>query len=141
MPGWITALARALLVWLLVMVGETFHGILRRALFSPDVLFALRQVSVVVGVLIVFAVTWLCLPWLKLRSPRAALAVGGLWIVLTLAFEVGLGRLAGYGWDRIFADYDLARGGLMPLGLLAMGLIPWLVQRLQSSPRNLGKTP
>lgn len=67
--------------------------------------------------------------------------MGGLWIVLTLAFEVGLGRLAGYGWDRIFADYDLARGGLMPLGLLAMGLIPWLVQRLQSSPRNLGKTP
>ena len=141
MPAWIATLVRALLVWILVMVGESFHGVLRRVLLSPDVMITLRQVSVLVGVLIVFAVTWFCLPWLRLRSTRSALAVGGLWIVLTLGFEIGLGRLAGHGWDRIFTEYDLTRGGLMPLGLLAMGLIPWIVLRLRTSPRNLGKTP
>lgn len=142
MPAFsLPALLRALLVWLLIIAGESLHGALRSLLFSPDVLFALRQASVVVAVLIVFAVTWFCLPWMRLRSPRAALGVGALWVVLTLGFEAALGRLTGLGWDRILAEYDLTRGGLMPLGLLAMGLIPWLVLRLQATPRKLRKTP
>jgi len=142
MPAFsLPALLRALLVWLLIMLGESAHGALRRLLFSADVLLALRQASVVVGVLIVFAVTWFCLPWLRLRSPRAALAVGTFWVALTLAFEAALGRLMGLGWDRIFAEYDLTHGGLMALGLLAMALTPWLVLRLQAAPRKLGKTP
>jgi hypothetical protein len=135
------ALLRALLVWLLIIAGESLHGALRRLLFSPDVLFALRQASVVVAVLIVFAATWVCLPWLRLRSPRGALGVGALWVALRLGFEAVLGRLTGLSWDRIFAEYDLTRGGLMPLGLLAMGLTPWLVLQLQAAPRKLGKTP
>lgn len=141
MPAPVTALLRALLVWLLIMLGESAHGALRRLLFSDEVLFALRQISVGVGVLIVFALTWLCLPWLRLRSGGAALVVGAAWVALTLAFEVVLGRATGLGWAQIFAEYDLTRGGLMPLGLLAMGLTPWLVQRLQAAPRKLRKAP
>jgi hypothetical protein len=135
------ALVRAVLVWLLIIAGESLHGALRRLLFSPDMLFALRQASVVVAVLIVFALTWVCLPWLRLRSPRGALGVGALWVALTLAFEAALGRLTGLGWDRILAEYDVTQGGLMPLGLLAMGLTPWLVLRLRTAPRKLRKTP
>lgn len=141
MPAPLAALLRALLVWLLIMLGESLHGALRRLLFDADVQFALRQVSVGVGVLIVFAVTWLCLPWLRLRSSRSALAVGAVWVALTLGFEAALGRLTGLAWSQILAEYDLARGGLMPLGLLAMGLTPWLVQRLQAAPRQFRKTP
>lgn len=141
MPGPLIPLLRGLLVWLLIMLGESLHGALRRLLFREDVIFALRQVSVVIGVAIVFAATWVCLPWLRLRSARAALAIGAFWVVLTLGFEVVLGRLTGVGWTQIFAEYDLAGGGLMPLGLLAMGLTPWLVQRLQAAPRRLRKTP
>lgn len=141
MPAPLVALLRALLVWLLIMLGESLHGALRRLLFDADVQFALRQVSVGVGVLIAFAVTWMCLPWLRLRSSRSALAIGAVWVALTLGFEAALGRIAGLGWSQIFAEYDLTRGGLMPLGLLAMGLTPWLVLRLQAAPRQLRKTP
>jgi len=141
MPAPLATLLRALAVWLLIMLGESAHGMARRFLFSPDVTFALRQVSVVVGILIVFGVTWISLPWLRLRSARAAAFVGALWMALTLGFEVALGRLMGFGWERTFAEYDLAHGGLMPLGLLAMGLTPWLVLRLQAAPRKLRKTP
>ena len=141
MPAPLLALLRALAVWLLIMAGETLNGALRRLLFSADVIFAMRQVSVVVGVLIVFAVSWLCVPWLRLRTTRSALAVGALWIVLTLVFEVSIGRLTGLSWSQMLAEYDLTRGGIMPLGLLAMGLAPWLVQRLRAAPRTIGKTP
>ena len=63
------------------------------------------------------------------------MAVGVLWAILTAAFELGLGRATGLGWDRILADYDVLRGGLMPLGLLAMVFTPWAVWRLQRPPR------
>lgn len=141
MPAPIVALVRALLVWLLIMAGESLHGVLRRLLFDPDVLFALRQVSIVVGAAIVFAVTWFCLPWMRLRSTGAALAIGGLWVALTLAFEAALGRASGADWPRILAEYDVTRGGLMPFGLLFMALTPWLVLRLQAAPRKFRRTP
>jgi len=132
MPAFLTALLRAFLVWLVIMTTESVHGALRRLLLAPDVDFALRQLSVVIGVVIIVAITWLFLSYIRIRSARAALAVGGLWVMLTLAFEVALGRLTGLGWERILADYDLLHGGLMPLGLLAMGLTPWAVCQLQA---------
>jgi hypothetical protein len=96
---------------------------------------------VLAGAAIAFAVTWLCFRWLRLRSTGAALGVGLLWAALTVGFEVGLGRAMGLGWTRILDDYDVARGGLMPLGLVAMALTPWAVLRLRSAPRQTGKTP
>ena len=133
MPAFsLSAAVRALLVWLLIIGAESAHGGLRRLLLSPEVDFALRLISVAVGAAMLFAITWVLLDWIKIRSARGALAIGGLWVVLTSAFEVALGRLTGVGWNRILADYDIARGGLMPLGLLAMVLTPWAVRQLQA---------
>ncbi len=128
-------LIRALLVWLLVMAAESVHGALRRLFFTPQLDFVLRQVSVAVGAVIIFAVTWIFLDWIRIRTARGALAIGAAWAVLTFAFEVVLGWLTGVGWRRILADYDITRGGLMPLGLLAMALTPWAVRALQARRR------
>jgi hypothetical protein len=140
MPSFgLAALVRALFVWLLIMLTESAQGALRRLLLDPDTAFALRQVSVLVGALIVFLVAWACGRWMRLPSIAAALSVGGLWVVLTLAFEIGLGRATGLTWREIGADYDLAHGGLMPLGLLAMALTPWAVRRLEIRQPILGR--
>ncbi len=132
MPIFLPALLRAFLVWLVIITTESLNGALRRLLLSPEVEFGVRQVSVVIGSIIIFAVTWLFMDWIKVRTTRATLAIGALWVVLTLAFEIALGRLTGAGWAYTLADYDLAHGGLMPLGLLAMGLTPWTVSWLQA---------
>jgi hypothetical protein len=131
MPA-LNALLRVLLVWLLIVVAESLHGALRRALFDPDVEFVVRQASVLTGALIIFAITWACIGWLRIRSTAGALGVGVLWVVLTLAFEIVVGRAMGLDWRRIGSDYDLLHGGLMPLGLLAMALTPWAVRRLKA---------
>ena len=137
----IPALLRALAVWALIILAETVQGTLRRALSSPELEFAIRQVSVVLGVLVIFAITWICLRWMRVRHSVHAMAIGLLWAALTLTFEIGLGRLLGLGWGRILEDYDLTRGGLMPLGLLAMALTPWLVRRLQTPRLSLKEDP
>src|SRR5205823_14029244 len=36
----------------------------------------------------------------------------------------GAGRLVGYSWERIFSDFNLARGGLLGIGLLSMAFSP-----------------
>ena len=133
MPAFsLAALVRALLVWLLIIAAESVHGALRRLLFSPAVDFAVRQVSVLLGVVMIFAITWVLFNWVRVRTARGALAIGAAWVALTVVFELAVGRLTGIGWDRIAVDYDLPNGGLMPLGLLAMGLTPWAVRQLQS---------
>ena len=134
MPA-LPAILRALVVWLLIIAAETVHGALRRMLFDPDVEFVLRQASILTGALIIFAITWACLRWLRIGSTAAALGVGLLWVVLTLVFEIAIGRAMGLGWARIASDYDLLHGGLMPLGLLVMALTPWAVRRLKANKR------
>lgn len=136
----VPAILRALLVWLLIIAAESASGALRRVLFHPQFEFVVRQASVVVGVVIIFAITWAFSGWLKVRSGRAALGVGLLWVVLTLAFEVGLGRAMGLSWTRIGSDYDLIHGGLMPVGLLAMALTPWTVRHLKARRAAAGRS-
>jgi len=141
-PFSLAALIRAILLWLVIIAAESAHGAIRRLLFSAEVDFAVRQLSVLAGMVMIFAITWLFLDWIRLRTQRGALAVGGVWVVLTVAFELALGRLTGVSWERIASDYDLPNGGLMPLGLLAMALTPWAVRQLKSrrsARRSAGK--
>ena len=142
MPAFsLAALIRALLVWLAIIAAESVHGALRRALLSPQVDFALRQLSVSIGTAMIFAITWIFIDWMRIRTPRGALVIGALWVALTLAFDLALGRLMGLPWSRIAADYDLLHGGLMPLGLLALGLTPWAVRRLRARREHHPKRP
>lgn len=136
MAAILNALFRAVLIWLLLITAETLQGAARHLLLSPALEQALRQLSVIVGVVVIFAITWASLPWMRIRTTRQALAVGALWALLTLAFEFGVGLLTGASWSRILADYDLPSGGWMPLGLLAMALTPWTVWRLRARPQH-----
>ena len=142
MPAFsLAALIRAFLVWVLIIAAESVHGTLRRLLLDPDTAFALRQVSVVVAVLIVFAVTWMFSRWLAVHSTAALLGVGLLWVILTVAFETVFARALGMGWREIAAGYDLTRGAIMPLGLLATALTPWIVRRLKARASTSGRSP
>lgn len=130
----VATLIRVILAWALIIAAESVHGTLRRLLLDPDTAFALRQVSVVVAVLIVFAVTWVSSRWMSVRGTGALLGVGLLWVILSLAFEFGLGRALGMSVRQIAEGYDLSKGNIMPLGLLATALAPWIVARLKSPP-------
>lgn len=69
------------------------------------------------------------------RNAPRLVAVGLLWVVLTVFFEIGLGRLVLHlPWDRLAEDYDPTRGGFVGLGLLFMPTAPWLTAWLRGSP-------
>jgi hypothetical protein len=119
---------RALVVWILIILAESVHGVLRQLFLTPivgDV--PARQIGVLVGSLIIFAIALTSSRWLGARTLGAQLGVGVVWVVLTGAFEIGLGTLLGLTRERMLADYEVAEGGFMAFGLLFMLLTPALV--------------
>lgn len=135
MAGGLSALLRAIALWLLFIVLESGQRALRRLLLRPEVQLAAREVGIVIGAALIFGLTWLAWPYLKLRTRRAALATGAIWAAMTAAFDLGVGHLLGASWADIAQDYDPRRGGWMAAGLLAMAATPWVVLALKPPAR------
>jgi len=129
-------LIRAFAVRLVIIGVETAHGVLRTLLLVPLVSdLPARQIGVLIGSLLIFGVAYSFSRWIAARTKPQLLAVGLLWVVLTVLFETGLGRLVlGLPWERITEDYDVTRGGFMGVGLLFMAAAPWLAAWLRGSP-------
>ena len=113
--------SRAMLTWLLIVISETIHGIVRQRFIAS---------------VIIFAIAYLCIRWIGPRTIGQQLRVGALWVVLMLAFEFGLGLMLGYSRERMLSDYDLANGGLMGFGLLFLLFAPMLAAKLSPVPRR-----
>lgn len=126
-------LLRALLVWLVIISVETVHGILRTLLLVPMMGdLPARQISVFTGSLLIFGVTLFFINWIAARTRLQLLIVGTIWVLLTILFEITLGRLVlNLSWHRITEDYDITRGGLLGFGLLFMATSPLLATRFQ----------
>ena len=71
MGAGVVALLRALILWLLFIVAESAQGALRRALLAPEVQLTAREVGVLIGAALIFALTWAGWRWLGLRTARA----------------------------------------------------------------------
>lgn len=126
-------LLRVLIVWLVIIIAETFHGILRAILLQPLVGdFQARQISVFTGSLMILIITILFIRWISAETTKSLLAVGFLWLALTVLFELIFGRIVmGLSWERIFEDYNMARGGLLPLGLVVLLLSPFIASKVR----------
>ena len=131
-----TLVLRASVVWLVIIGVEIVHGILRTVLLVPVVGdLPARQVSVLTGSALILGVACLFIRWVRAGTNRRLLTVGLLWVMLTVHFEVGLGRLVlELSWDRLIEDYNLPRGGFLGLGLLFMAFTPLLAARLRRPP-------
>ena len=123
---------RAVLAWMLIILVETVHGVVRELFIAPALGdLRARQLGVLVGCVLIFAVALLTVRWIGARGRGAWLGIGALWVVLTLTFEFTVGRALGYGWQRILSDYNPARGGFMLLGMGFLCVAPLLTAKLR----------
>jgi hypothetical protein len=130
---------KAISVWLLIIVIESVHGVLRNVLLAPAIGdFEARQAGVFIGSALILLIAWLMAPWLNLSGRAQFAGVGLLWVGLTLLFEFSLGLAMGLSWERMASDYDVTRGGLLPLGLIVMAFAPYAGARLRAH-ADIGK--
>lgn len=126
-------LLRGIGVWLIFILAESVNGAIRTLWLVPllgdD---RAHQIGFVTGSLLGLTIAFLFTPWLRASKLAHLLGVGVLWSVLTLGFEIALGRFGfGYSWAQIAADYNLRQGGLMPFGLLLLALSPLIAAKLR----------
>jgi hypothetical protein len=124
-------LVRAIAVWLLLIVAEILHGIVRGLVLVPRVgEFRSSQIGVFTGSIIILVLTWLFIRWIGAFRPAQLVAVGVLWLCLTLAFEFLFGHfVVGASWERLAADYNLLEGGVLPIGMAVLTLAPLIAGR------------
>ncbi len=125
-------MGRGLLVWLLIILVETVHGVLRGLLLVPRVGedWASR-IGWPVGIVIVLAISFLTIRWTRLRESKQLLTLGAIWAVLTLGFEIGIGLLRGFDGPRLFAEVNPFQGGLMLYSAAIMFIAPVLAARVR----------
>lgn len=126
---------RSLAIWLVLIVAEIIHGILRAVLLVPHVgEFRSNQIGIFTGSAIIILIAFFTIRWIGAKRKPELLAVGFIWLLLTVAFEILFGRFVmGLTWERIGADYNVAEGGLMPIGLLMLFFSPMIASRLRAS--------
>lgn len=124
---------RGIVIWVIVILAEMLHGIARASFLAPYVGdFRARQIAVFTGSIIILAISLLCVRWIRASRASELLVVGVLWLGLTLAFEISLGRFVlGYSWERIASDYNLLDGGLLPIGLVVLTVSPLIAGKLR----------
>jgi hypothetical protein len=141
---------RLILAWVGLVPLMIANGVARVSLYGPLMSeLSAHQVSSATGVALLVTYTWLVFPWLRLDSARAAWGAGGLWLVMTVAFEFLFGHfVAGNSWARLLQDYDLSEGRVWLLVLVAIVVVPRLIfqvrhERPATSPPPLttGSTP
>ncbi|MBP8193084.1 MAG: hypothetical protein KAX69_05720 [Chitinophagales bacterium] len=116
---------RVFLVWLIIIATETCHGISRNLYLAPRIGdFRSRQIGVLIATLLIFIISLLFIKFIKASGKKQLLFIGMAWVILTLIFEVSLGRLLHLSWERILSDYNLLKGGLMPIGLILTAFSP-----------------
>ena len=126
-------LKRAVCVWIILIAIEFIHGVLRAMFLVPVVGdFRSRQIGVFTGSVLILAVTYMLVTWLRTTETKALIGVGALWVMLTVAFELGFGHYAfGRSWMDLASDYDIRRGGFLLIGMAVMMLAPLIAARMR----------
>jgi hypothetical protein len=120
-------------IWLLILFAAMANGILRDKFLATVLGAALAlPLSGILLALIIFAMSWLLVPLIGPADKRIWLAIGLLWVALTLVFEYLFGYFVmGRSLHDISTVFKLLSGNLFLLVLFAAGLSPRLAAGLR----------
>jgi len=119
---------RAIVIWVLLAVLAVATAGLRTGVITPRIGERWGHlVGTLIFCLVIFFVAWLSIGWIGPARHRDTMYIGILWVVMTVAFEFLAGHyLFGNSWDKLLADYNLARGRIWVLVLISTYLAPRL---------------
>lgn len=96
-----------------------------------------HQMSALTLIVLFGVYIWALSRWWPIQSSGQALAIGLIWLGLTVAFEFLFGHyVMGHPWSRLFHDYNLLEGRVWLLVLIWITIAPCVFQRLGASPRD-----
>lgn len=117
------------LAWLVLAIVAILNGILREYTYGKRTTeLAAHQISTVIAILLAAGVVTALHHIWPLQSAGQAFTIGGIWLLLTIAFEFGFGHyVAGHAWSKLFADYNIIAGRMWLLFLLWVFISPYVI--------------
>jgi hypothetical protein len=116
------------LAWFPIILIAFANAALRDGVYGRLVgELAAHQISTVTLGILVGVYFWALSGFLALRSPGQAIAVGLMWLVMTIAFESWLGHFVlGNAWREVLRDYNVLDGRIWVLFLIWLVLLPYV---------------
>jgi hypothetical protein len=118
-------------VWCGFAVAAIVNGVARERALRPAVGRAAEPLSACTLIAVILAGTDAFVRRVvPHRSDGALLAIGGLWVAGTIAFEFLFGHYVAHEpWKKLLSNYDVRQGRLWPLVLLTLLVAPVLLGR------------
>lgn len=124
---------RYTIAWLGLVVLGIVNGLIRNMVYAKFLgeLFA-HQVSTVILIVLIGLYNWVLSGWWKIQSAGQAVAIGLIWLALTVVFEFLFGHyVVGHPWSRLLHDYDIRQGRVWVLVLIWTAVVPYVMYRLR----------
>jgi len=126
-------LIKALLTWFLFIPVAIVNGVVRETVYKPYVGdLPAHQISCFIGIAAFILLSFLMLKKVvKEIGTSQLLWVGFLMVLMTIIFEFSFGHFVErLPWERLLYDYNIIKGRLWLLVLLAELVTPLLVKKL-----------
>ncbi len=107
------------------------NGVLRQAWYGKYLseLHA-HQLSTLIGTVLFAVYIWVVIRFGKPSSAGQAIAIGLVWLALTVVFEFLFGHfVVGHPWARLLQDYNLFAGRVWSLLLVWVTVAPYVFYR------------
>lgn len=132
---------RYVVAWFGLLGIAVVNGALREATYARAMEeLAAHQLSTLIGSVLIGVAIWFIVRRWPPASSREALAIGLLWLVMTIAFEFFMGLvLASRPLSKVLGAYDVLAGRVWIFFLLWIAVAPLLFYRLGTAKgRNRG---
>jgi hypothetical protein len=126
------AVVKYILAWIPMVGIAIANGVLRQSWYGKHLSeLAAHQISTLSGIILFGVYIWLLVRFWRPTSAGQAIAIGLLWLAMTIAFEFLFGHyVAGHSWQRLLHDYNLLAGRIWLLVLVWVAVAPYLFYRL-----------
>jgi hypothetical protein len=100
------------IAWFGMIILAVANGALRELGYKPHVgdLLA-HQIATLILLSLFTLYFWILTKFWPIESTNQAWIIGSMWLLMTVAFEFGVGRfISGAPWSTLFHDYNLLAG-------------------------------
>ncbi|MGQ0622687.1 MAG: hypothetical protein ACT4QA_22750 [Panacagrimonas sp.] len=126
---------KAVALWFVLVVLAIANGTLREKVLVPAM--GASSALLISGITLsvaIFVVSWFALPWYGPLASSQYWLIGLLWLFMTMLFEFGFGHfIAHKSWVELLDAYNVSKGNLWALVLVATFVSPWLAARLKDA--------
>lgn len=122
----------AFFTWIILALLASFNGWARNRLYKKKLgELTAHQLSTIIFISMLFFVSYFFVKWTGMDNAAELWAIGASWLFLTMLFEFIFGHYVWkHPWGKLLHDYNLRKGRIWVLVLIATLIAPYLVYLL-----------